>query len=408
MLCNEPSKHLTVILIFFAATSPVLTLYSGVIIAPLYVLTGVLLLWVKRSELETASLWNKKMAFVAAVVIWAFFSCFHPEVKFHAVWSKILSTTFLVVLTILAIEATYSVDPTTKKQVSSVVRGSVMVAALLLSIDALLDFPTPTFLFQLGIGDGDPSLLSRGAVLMALFIWPAMFGASKRATVALISIVTFAVWASGKEAVFIALVLGLSAFAVCLLFPQQSVRLFRAVVCAAVLLVPIAGKNLPSDASIISMEAPHPVGHRLYIWRFVSEKVLEKPILGYGFGASRFVADDALPLRVERLDKNGQTYVREYWPLPLHPHSAFLQVWLELGLPGAVLLCVLLFWIFRRIEKNAIDRQDLAANVAAIITITTIANLSFGIWQSWWISAICATAVMLSVVKRPRVKTCAE
>lgn len=408
MFCNEPSKHLTLILIFFAAASPVLTLYSGVIISPLFVLTGVLLLWVKRRELETASLWNKKMAFIAVVVIWAFISCFHPEVKFHAVWGKILSAPFLVVLTFLVIEATYSVEPTTNKQVSSVVRGSVMIAAFLLSIDALLGFPTPAFLFQFGIGDGDPSLLSRGAVLMALFIWPAMFGAPKRTLVALISVVTFAIWASGKEAVLIAVVLGLSAYAVCLLFPKQSVRMLRGVVCAAVLLSPIAGKKLPSDASIISMEAPHSVGHRLYIWRFVSEKILEKPILGYGFGASRFVADGAPPLRVERLDEKGQAYVREYWPLPLHPHSAFLQVWLELGMPGAVFLCILLFWIFSRIEKNTIDRQDLAANAAAVITILAIANLSFGIWQSWWTSAICATAVMLNVVNRPRMLTCAE
>ena len=32
--------------------------------------------------------------------------------------------------------------------------------------------------------------------------------------------------------------------------------------------------------------------------------------------------------------------------LPLHPHNAALQVWLELGLPGAALMALLLSWLW--------------------------------------------------------------
>src|SRR5207244_777034 len=75
--------------------------------------------------------------------------------------------------------------------------------------------------------------------------------------------------------------------------------------------------------------------HRLIIWRFATDHIAERPVLGWGMDASR-----ELP--------GGKTSVRDYLDLPpsivlegsvmpLHPHDAILQWWVELGIIGAVL-----------------------------------------------------------------------
>ena len=70
-------------------------------------------------------------------------------------------------------------------------------------------------------------------------------------------------------------------------------------------------------------------GHRLLIWSFVGERIAERPLLGWGLDASR-----AIPGGKEEI-RPGLTR------LPLHPHNAALQVWLELGMPGALLAALL-------------------------------------------------------------------
>ena len=79
------------------------------------------------------------------------------------------------------------------------------------------------------------------------------------------------------------------------------------------------------------------VGHRLLIWDFAGKRIAERPLLGWGLDASR-----AIP--------GGKELIRpDQKRLPLHPHDAALQVWLELGLPGAVLFALLLGWLWLRL-----------------------------------------------------------
>ncbi len=65
--------------------------------------------------------------------------------------------------------------------------------------------------------------------------------------------------------------------------------------------------------------------------------------------------------------------------LPLQPHNAALQVWLDLGLLGAVLaawLAVALGIAAARIGPGA---------VGALAAGAVTGMLSYGVWQEWWI-----------------------
>src|SRR5207302_8324015 len=85
-------------------------------------------------------------------------------------------------------------------------------------------------------------------------------------------------------------------------------------------------------------------GHRLLIWSFTGEHIAERPLLGWGLDSSR-----AIP--------GGNSEIRpgQNW-LSLHPHDAALQVWLELGMPGAVLVALLLGWFWLRLDRLAAPR----------------------------------------------------
>lgn len=116
-------------------------------------------------------------------------------------------------------------------------------------------------------------------------------------------------------------------------------------------------------------------GARTVVWRFVAQQIATKPVFGWGLDASRA------------------------WPhvIPLHPHDAALQIWLELGAVGTVLAAAFVAWFFQRLARLAkIDAQGASASTASAIAFVVIGALSFGVWQEWWIAtgAIAAGACL--------------
>lgn len=121
---------------------------------------------------------------------------------------------------------------------------------------------------------------------------------------------------------------------------------------------------------------------RLDIWAFTAEQTLRHPIFGWGLDASR-----------------------AFQPFMLHPHSAPLQVWLELGAVGAALFAAVWFLVSRR--AAAIGSHGLAAAVSYFV----IGALSFGIWQEWWLGLAAMTAVWVMIADarlKPKSETMIE
>jgi O-antigen ligase len=111
---------------------------------------------------------------------------------------------------------------------------------------------------------------------------------------------------------------------------------------------------------------------RLEIWNFVLDRLSERPLMGWGLDASRI-----FPVTV-----------------PLHPHNAALQLWFELGLPGAIFGGAFWIWLFWRLAKLT-DQNRLAGavGIAAATVYIVISMVGFGLWQEWW---ICAGALALA------------
>jgi O-antigen ligase len=86
--------------------------------------------------------------------------------------------------------------------------------------------------------------------------------------------------------------------------------------------------------------------------------------------------------------------------MPLHPHNAPLQFWLELGATGASVLSLLvaLAWL----SLAEIDwPRPFAAAVGASLTAALVASFaSYGIWEEWWLSTLLFSFYAILVAGR--------
>jgi O-antigen ligase len=127
-------------------------------------------------------------------------------------------------------------------------------------------------------------------------------------------------------------------------------------------------------------------GHRLMIWSFTGERIAERPFLGWGLDAAR-----AIP--------GGKDEIRPAETrLPLHPHDSALQLWLELGAPGATLYALIVGLLWLRLGEAPWPRLYAAAAGGSLFAASAVAFAGWGIWQEWWLGtlglALFATIVM--------------
>jgi len=120
---------------------------------------------------------------------------------------------------------------------------------------------------------------------------------------------------------------------------------------------------------------------RLDIWAFAAGNIQQHPLRGWGLDASRMFGPG----------------------IQLHPHDAALQVWLELGLIGAVAAAVVWVALFAGLHR---DRSDLrvAASAGCGAVYLTFSAFSFGVWQEWWVAlAAMACAICIALQRQGHV-----
>jgi O-antigen ligase len=139
--------------------------------------------------------------------------------------------------------------------------------------------------------------------------------------------------------------------------------------------------NILMNVSIV----PKSFVHRLLIWRFVTDNIKDKIWLGWGVNASHH-----FPGGTEKVSESTKMTL-----LPSHPHNEVLQIWLELGLIGAVLLACFhgaLFWQLRK-EPN---RLIISMYGFYLTSIFIMLQMSHSTWHKWWITwiALCGGLLM--------------
>lgn len=113
---------------------------------------------------------------------------------------------------------------------------------------------------------------------------------------------------------------------------------------------------------------------RMGYWTYAMARIADHPFRGWGLDASRAFSPHIV----------------------LHPHNGALQVWLELGVVGAVAAALAWAFAFRRLARD--ERSVVAAATAASASVYLLFGLvNFGVWQEWWLALAALTAVVAAL-----------
>jgi O-antigen ligase len=240
-------------------------------------------------------------------------------------------------------------------------------------------------------------IVSRGSVFMALMMWPTLLAfhtipfhtiPRRVGVVAAIGGAIGITFLTDHGATRLGMATGLATLGLVYCFGRRMVVLIGSLCIALILSAPLLalGPLSPQWWQAVAERLEDSAVHRLYIWQFVTERVWERPLFGWGFDASTQIpgADTLAPI--------GLPFIS------LHPHNAGLQIWLELGAVGAALSALLIAATVLRMARSDMDRFTLATATAALATSFAVANLSFSIWQSWWLGSLVLMTVWIAAL----------
>ena len=224
--------------------------------------------------------------------------------------------------------------------------------------------------------------VAQGLFILALF-WPAasvaaarVAGAGWLAAPMALSLVV-ASWLLGYDAPVMAFVAAATAGGAVWLWPRNAPRVLGAGAAVYFLAMPAVMWAIKATGRFEEFKADVPLSwsQRLGYWGHASAWIGDHPLRGWGLEASRMFSPG----------------------IRLHPHDAALQIWLELGLIGAVAAAAFWAGLFVRLSRPARDPAA-AAGAAGGAAYLVFAAVSFGVWQEWWLALGGLTAAAVTLV----------
>ncbi|MFN7417011.1 MAG: O-antigen ligase family protein [Alphaproteobacteria bacterium] len=186
----------------------------------------------------------------------------------------------------------------------------------------------------------------------------------------------------GYDAPLLALACAILAAGLVLGLPSLGPRLLAGLSAGGFLLAPLLAKGafaLGLDERIAPLLSESWL-QRLGYWGKAVEWIWARPLPGWGLDASRAFGPG----------------------IQLHPHNAPLQIWMELGLIGAVAAAIVWASIFSGLSRP-VRTPAAAAATATAVAYLIFGAVSFGVWQEWWLAlgALSALACILVLRARP-------
>jgi len=306
----------------------------------------------------------------------------------------------LFVGSLVLIATARRIGPTEQRILETCLIAGFVLGGALLAIELASDAVLGRLikLARTGTDELRMATLNRALSLAVLLAWPVAAALSRRgwrgAALAVLGAALGLTLAGDSLSARIACAAGLLCAAVVALGGRRGVAILAVLFIAATVLAPVLPRTVLAPARVAHLlaEVRYSAMHRLQIWEFAAHKISQRPLTGWGLNSARSIPGGETPLA------GGGRH------LTLHPHNAPLQLWLELGLPGAAALAALLVYVFRAAYRQAGDRFSQAATIGMTASASLIASLSFGIWQNWWLASLgLGAAFMLGVAHELRI-----
>jgi exopolysaccharide production protein ExoQ len=234
---------------------------------------------------------------------------------------------------------------------------------------------------------------NRGLVTLTVLIWPllALIVASRKLWLIppLAIALPLAVSTGDSGTAVVALAAGIAVFPVAALLPRLTLITGLGGALLLLAVQPWIGslmKLLLGQSFHQRFSGAHS-GERVDIWLSFEAAVKAKWLFGSGFASSLNMQDAPVAAFVppERVTMLGAS----------HPHNAFLQIWVELGLVGASIAAVLIALVFRAIAGMRPGLQPFALTCMAVVML--VALVSHGAWQAWWAAILAAVAAFATL-----------
>lgn len=170
--------------------------------------------------------------------------------------------------------------------------------------------------------------------------------------------------------------------------PRDSVKFWSALIIVSLIAAPFAASIIPSEAVLNGDlgAAPPSWAQRLVVWRETGLTAITKCLpLGCGADYARALGEQGGMIEIPG------------WPvalpsMPVHPHNIFLQIWLELGLPGVALFGTALISASIALLRAKIDAATTAAIVAAVAVSFISVMFEASLWQVWRLAVFSLAA----------------
>lgn len=138
-------------------------------------------------------------------------------------------------------------------------------------------------------------------------------------------------------------------------------------------------------ATRVTIDLPLSYAMRVGYWSHAMDWISLQPVRGWGLDSSRAFSPGIV----------------------LHPHNGPLQVWLELGVLGALFAAAAWWLMLSRLsdEKADLARAGIAGSAAAYLLFS---GVNFGVWQEWWLALgalVAVAAAALAGAKAQRTST---
>ncbi|MGB0571179.1 MAG: O-antigen ligase family protein [Alphaproteobacteria bacterium] len=331
------------------------------------------------------------------LVGWALISSFWAINPDRAVKTS-LRIALVCISVIVLVDAAKMLDPQQRWKFGYWLIGGTVTGLVLTGILVLWGGPVSTWLGETRLAADDLSNLNRTSTVIALLVWPVALIVARTynrlAAAAVIILSALLLFALAPSTPLVAFTVGLLAFIIAWVSQRWGKRVLFLAFAGAVVMIPLIDFLAPPaiDFLAANLRFPHSEIHRLVIWKFAAERIFEHPLFGWGLDASRAIPGNNEQLFLFHFGGTPETGQA----LPLHPHNALSQIWLELGIVGVILVGAIFALIVFSIPRSSDNRAGPAALIATTACAFTIAQLGFGIWQGWWMATLGLT-VMIAV-----------
>jgi O-antigen ligase len=365
----------TVLVLAVFALLPTAGLVNGPIYAPLLFGMAVLRLIIWR-QLPRFDPVLTALAAGFALLCWA--SCLWSIVPGHSVAGAAQT------MAVLAGGLILLGGPAPPARLPGVMAGAILAGAALMVADRL----TGNRFLHVFTHHVGATKYNRGIDYLLILLMPLLgvLVAERRwRLVALLAFAAACVVAAGKNTTaYVSLPMAVLVLALAWRAPRLVPRLIGGGLAFGALLLPLALRALSGVRATFAPHIKESMLRRLEIWDYVSARVTERPLFGWGIWSAK-----SLPISSEELSH----YVREHGQ-GIYPHNQWLELWVETGFFGVLFGVGFVLLVLWRVRHLAPPLQPFA--FAAVVLALMVSLTSFEVTTDSWWAALAACGFLFA------------